>query len=106
VVTNATRGKLEVHLAEQRVRADRARVRNEFDRVGGDAGVEQRRDRCERACRGIARRRGNLPTHDRAARIVRDQIGERAADVDPHAHPANPSRLHAAPFSLEFLRRS
>ncbi len=70
---------------DQRVGEQRRRVHDAADLAGGDGALgEQVPDARQRALRGIVRRGALLPDHGGAvAMIERDQVGERAADVDP-----------------------
>ncbi len=75
---------LEMDLSEQRVRRDRARVRDERDVFRRDLG-EQRAQRVEQAVLRRARRRRHLVPQHPPVIGERDEVGERAADVDADA---------------------
>jgi hypothetical protein len=60
---------------------DRVRLGEEPAQIRGELGGEQR-EAVDQPDRRVGRRRGALGDREGALRVDRDQVGERAADVD------------------------
>ena len=81
----------EMNLAEQGIRRNCRRVRDERDAGSVDL-LEQRAHRIEQSVLGRSRRRRDLPAHEPPVIGERDEVGKGSADVDADAptHDAIP----------------